>query len=247
MSPIAALGTGLSVAVFGANGGIGRALIGILQAEDSVERVFALSRVRPDNLSGKTTSIAFDLLDEKSISDAAAVIAAQGPLHLVIIATGLLHDDSGGPEKRGQDLSEANMQRLFAINTIGPTLIAKHVLPILDRDRQSVFAALSARVGSISDNRLGGWHSYRASKAALNMMLRTLSVELAYRNPRAVCVALHPGTVDTPLSKPFQSSLSSTGIFSPHQAATNLLGIIAGLSAEDTGSFIAWDGQPISY
>jgi len=228
MSPIAALGTGLSVAVFGANGGIGRALIGILQAEDSVERVYALSRVRPDNLSGKTTSIAFDLLDEKSIS-------------------GLLHDDSGAPEKRGQDLSEANMQRLFAINTIGPTLIAKHVLPILDRDRQSVFAALSARVGSISDNRLGGWHSYRASKAALNMMLRTLSVELAYRNPRAVCVALHPGTVDTPLSKPFQSSLSSTGIFSPHQAATNLLGIIAGLSAEDTGSFIAWDGQPISY
>lgn len=247
MSLIDSLGAELSVAIFGANGGIGRAMARILESEQSVKRVYALSRTQPISLSDKTTSIAFDLLDETSISDAASVISAQGPLHLAIIATGLLHDESVGPEKRSKDLSAASMQRFLAVNTIGPALIAKHMMPLLDRNQQSVLAALSARVGSISDNQLGGWHSYRASKAALNMLLRTFSIELAYRNPRAICVALHPGTVDTQLSKPFQTNLSPSNIFSPHQAATNLLGVIADLSTRDTGNFIAWDRQPISY
>ena len=151
------------------------------------------------------------------------------------------------PEKRALDLDSKSLAHLFHLNTIGPTMVAKHMLPLLDREERSVFAALSARVGSISDNRLGGWHSYRASKAALNMILRTLSVELAYKNPGAICVALHPGTVDTGLSKPFQKNVPDEKLFTPRYAATQMLSVLDSLSPQDTGGFFAWDGKPIAY
>ncbi|MBT5570249.1 MAG: SDR family NAD(P)-dependent oxidoreductase [Alphaproteobacteria bacterium] len=247
MSALEPFGTGLSVAVFGASGGIGRALTDILQSDISVERVYALSRTEPEGLGEKSTGIAFDMLDEASIAEAATVIAKAGPLHLAIIATGFLHDDTVGPEKRSQDLNSKNMEHLFRINTIGPALIAKHVFPLLAKDRRSVFAALSARVGSISDNKLGGWHCYRASKAALNMVIRTLSIEMAYRNQHSICVALHPGTVDTQLSEPFRGNLPAEKVFTPVDAATQLLEVMAGLSPKDTGGFFAWDGQKIPY
>ena len=139
------------------------------------------------------------------------------------------------------------LTHLFQVNATGPALIAKHVLPLLVRGRKSVFAALSARVGSIEDNRLGGWHSYRASKAALNMLLRSCSVELAHRNPDAVCVSLHPGTVDTRLSEPFQKSVPDNQLFSAEQSARHLLEVIDGLTPADTGGFFAWDAAPIPY
>ena len=137
------------------------------------------------------------------------------------------------------------MQRSFAVNAIGPALAAKHFLPLLAEDRKSVFAALSARVGSISDNSLGGWHAYRASKAALNMILRNLAIELARRHDKAICVGLHPGTVDTGLSSPFQGSVPPGRLFSPAEAAGHLLKVVDGLSPADSGGHFAWDGRRI--
>lgn len=236
-----------SVAVFGASGGIGQAFCQALQADETVSRVFELSRTPLGTSGPKSTQLFFDMRDERSIAIAAQEITDHGLLHLAIVATGVLHDDGVQPEKRGLDLDSAKMEHLFQVNTIGPALIAKHVLPLLDRDHRSVFAALSARVGSISDNHLGGWHSYRASKAALNMMLRTLSVELSYKNPHGICVALHPGTVDTDLSQPFQRNVADGKLFTPQYAATRMLSVLDKLSPEDSGGFFAWDGEPISY
>lgn len=239
--------TGRRVAVFGASGGLGQAFCTVLQDDPQVSELFELSRAGNTSTGAKSTGLPFDMSDEGSIQDAARVIGSDGPLHMVIVATGVLHDDEVQPEKRALDLDSKNLAHLFHHNTIGPALVAKYMLPLLDREKRSVFAALSARVGSISDNRLGGWHSYRASKAALNMILRTLSVELAYKNPGAICVALHPGTVDTGLSKPFQRNVPDEKLFTPHYAATQMLSVLNGLTPEDSGGFFAWDGKPIPY
>ena len=139
------------------------------------------------------------------------------------------------------------MLETFRINTIGPVLLAKHFLPLMRSGSKSVFVALSARVGSISDNRLGGWSSYRASKAALNMLLRTASIEHKRRHPESVIVALHPGTVDTRLSAPFQRGVPEGKLFTPAYSVERLLDVIDGLRPADTGGFFAWDGQPIEY
>jgi NAD(P)-dependent dehydrogenase (short-subunit alcohol dehydrogenase family) len=139
------------------------------------------------------------------------------------------------------------MARLFAVNTIGPALIAKHMLPKLPRDRPAVFAVLSARVGSIGDNRLGGWHGYRASKAALNMLIANLAIEMRRTHPLAVIVALHPGTVATSLSEPFQAGVAADKLFSPETSATHLLNVIDRLSPEDSGSFLAWNAERLPW
>ena len=139
------------------------------------------------------------------------------------------------------------METAFRVNTIGPALVAKHFLPLLASDAKSVFAALSARVGSIDDNELGGWYAYRASKAALNMVIKTLSIELARRNPRALCVGLHPGTVDSRLSKPFQGGVPEGKLFQPAAAARALLTVLDGLSSGDSGALFAWDGTRIPF
>jgi NAD(P)-dependent dehydrogenase (short-subunit alcohol dehydrogenase family) len=170
---------GVSV-IFGASGGIGGALVEALQAEERFEHVVAFSR---------RSSPSIDLLDEASLERAAAFAAARGELRLVIDATGFLHDDRQGPEKSWRQLDAVKLARSFALNAIGPALIMKHVLPRLPRSGKAVFATLSARVGSIGDNRLGGWYSYRASKAALNQLVRTAAVELARRSPDAICIA----------------------------------------------------------
>ena len=139
------------------------------------------------------------------------------------------------------------MATAFRLNTTGPALVAKHFLPLLARDRKAAFAALSARVGSIEDNGLGGWYAYRASKAALNMAIKTLSIELARRYPLALCVGLHPGTVDTALSKPFQAGVPQERLFSPAQSARHLLSVLDELTAEDSGKLFAWDGRRIPF
>ena len=162
------------------------------------------------------------------------------------MASGILHDDEAlRPEKTWRALDGAALERVYRINAVGPALVAKHFLPLLARDRKSVFAALSARVGSISDNHLGGWHAYRASKAALNMLLRTFAIELARRNPRAICVGLHPGTVDTGLSAPFQANVPEGKLFTPDFAAARLLEVVDRLKPDDSGKVFAWDGQLI--
>ena len=237
---------GLRVAVFGAGGGIGAALVAALLARADVETVFALSRrPGPGQPERRLVPLAFDLQDEASIAAAAAAIGA--PLDLCVIATGVLTlPDGTGPEKSWRQIDPAAMAQVFALNTIGPALIARHMLPLLPRDRRAVFAALSARVGSIGDNRLGGWHSYRASKAALNMLIRNFAIELARTHPQALCVALHPGTVATGLSGPFQRGVPAERLFTPGQAATHLLRVIEELTPADSGGCFAWDGARVA-
>jgi NAD(P)-dependent dehydrogenase (short-subunit alcohol dehydrogenase family) len=240
-------GAEMKVVVVGASGGIGRAVTGMLSESPAVVRVMACSRSGPVRMHSKVTHQLLDLEDEATIVRAADTVRAQeGALDLVFVASGFLHEDEAlRPEKSWRALDGAALERAYRINAVGPALVAKHFLPLLARDRKSVFAALSARVGSVSDNRLGGWYAYRASKAALNMLLRTLAIELARRNPGAVCVGLHPGTVDTPLSAPFQANVAKDGLFSPEFAAARLIEVLDRLTPEESGRVFAWDGRAI--
>lgn len=222
--------------VFGASGGIGGALVEAIRSAERFEYVVAFSR---------SASQSIDLLDEASLERAAAFAAHKGELRLVINATGFLHDDRQGPEKSWRQLDAVKLARSFALNAIGPALIMKHVLPRLPRQGKAVFATLSARVGSIGDNRAGGWYSYRASKAALNQLLRTAAIELRRRRPEAICVALHPGTVDTRLSKPF--SKGDLDVQSPDLAAQRLLAVVARLEPGHSGGFFDHRGNPVPW
>jgi len=222
-----------SVLIFGASGGVGAALADVREAQGKGP-VFRFSRQAGD----------FDLTDESSIARCVARATEAGPPELCIVATGLLSRAEHRPERAIRELNADWMAENFAINTIGPALIAKHVAAALPRGRRSVLALLSARVGSISDNRLGGWHSYRASKAALNMIVKGVALELARTRPEAICVALHPGTVETGLSAPFRSG-GDEGVHSPAHAANCLLDVIDRLTPADSGKCFAWDGQEI--
>lgn len=185
-----------------------------------------------------------ELTDEASIAAAAEAVDAP---RLVIVATGLLHSEGRGPEKRLADLDPAFLGEAFAVNAIGPALVMKHFAPRMPREGKAVLAVLTARVGSIADNRSGGWYGYRAAKAAANQLVRTAAIEIGARRPNAICVALHPGTVDTPLSAPFQRNVPDGKLFTPGFAASRLLSVIDGLSPADNGSFLAWDGQVIPF
>ncbi|MGB1271193.1 MAG: SDR family NAD(P)-dependent oxidoreductase [Endozoicomonas sp.] len=171
---------------------------------------------------------------------------------MVLVTTGILHTEGNHgpgvqPEKSIRDFRADQFSRVFAVNTIGPAMIARYFLPKLVTDRKSVFAVLSARVGSISDNRLGGCYAYRASKAALNMIVKSLAIETARKQRQAAVVALHPGTVDSGLSEPFQSRVPSGQLFSPEYAAGQLLSVFNGLTSKDSGCFYAWDGAHIEF
>lgn len=222
--------------VFGAGGGIGAALMDRLRAAASFRDVIGFSR---------RSAPAIDLLDETSLERAAAVAAAEGDIRLAIDATGFLHDDRQLPEKSWRDLDAAALGRAFALNAIGPALVMKHVLPRLPRTGKAVFATLSARVGSIGDNRLGGWYGYRASKAALNQLVRTAAVELRRRWPDAVCVALHPGTVETRLSAPFGTA--GLDAQTPDLAAERLLTVVDGLGPGQSGGFFDHRGDVVPW
>ena len=231
--------------VIGATGGLGRAFTQHILQDPKNGAVFAASR-NPEAVQG-LQSISMDITQEVSIRDAIAQATIDGPLHLVIIATGLLHQDAAiQPEKTWRHLDADTLARVFQINTIGPALIAKHALPALDRSNRSIFAALSARVGSISDNRLGGWHSYRASKSALNQIIRTCSIELARKNKSALCVGLHPGTVDTKLSDPFQGNVPDGKLFTPDYSAQSLLSVLDELDSQESGQCFDWAGAIIN-
>jgi len=237
----------MNVLVVGASGGIGQALTMRLARSSAVGQIMAYNRSRPAPRHPKIRHQWVDLTDEATIASAAEAVGAQEmALDLVFVASGILHDGEAlRPEKTWRALEGAALERVYQVNAIGPALVAKHFLPLLARDRKSVFAALSARVGSISNNQLGGWHAYRASKAALNMLLRTFAIELAWRNPRAVCVGLHPGTVYSRLSAPFQANVPEGKLFTPGFAASRLLDVLDRLTPEDSGKVFAWDGEMI--
>lgn len=228
-------GAGVAI-VFGAGGGIGSALLKILSESKRYEAVLGFSRA---------TSPAIDLLDEASLAGAAQFAAARGELRLAIDATGFLHDANQLPEKSWRELDAAKLARAFALNAIGPALLMKHFLPLLPRHGKSAFVSLSARVGSIGDNRLGGWYAYRASKAALNQLVRTAAIELARRSPEALCIALHPGTVATPLSAPFATA--GLKVQTPLNAAKHMLSVVDQLSAGSSGRFFDWRGLEIPW
>ena len=218
--------------IFGARGGIGAAFAAALAPRCDVT---ALSRAD------------VDICDEAALAAWAEKIRQTGPLHLVINATGLLHDEAANlqPEKALKQITADAMARVLAVNTIGPALIAKYFLPLMAREEKAVMAHLSARVGSISDNRMGGWTSYRAAKAAQNMVVKNAAIETARRDKQKIIIGLHPGTVDTNLSAPFQGNVVADKLFSPAQSAAYLLHVIDGLGAEDSGKVFAWDGQEV--
>jgi NAD(P)-dependent dehydrogenase (short-subunit alcohol dehydrogenase family) len=221
--------------VSGASGGVGAALAQALRARGGFDEVVALSR---------TGAPSFDVTDEASVAAAAQALAGRD-VRLVLDATGFLHGDGFQPEKSLRQLDPAHMLRSFAVNAMGPALMMKHFLPLAPREGRFVFATLSARVGSIGDNHLGGWHSYRASKAALNQFMRTAAVELKRTRPEAVCVCLHPGTVDTRMSAAF--SKSGLDVRPPEVAAADLLRVIDGLAPQHNGGFFDYKGEAVPW
>ena len=226
-------------------GGIGSALVRRLVDDGCHDEVYALTRRPPAELEGGPVRHGrIDVADPASIAAAAGAVG--GPLDLVIVATGLLHERDRRPERSLADLDADWLTRTFQVNAIGPALVLRQFAPLLATDRRAAFAVLSARVGSISDNRLGGWYGYRASKAALNMIVRTAAIELARTRPEAICVGLHPGTVDTELSRPFQRAVPPERLFTAAFAADRVLAVLSGLAPETTGRCFAWDGKPIA-
>lgn len=234
----------MRIAVIGSSGALGRAFISELVARDEVEHIYAFSRSEVAFSSGKVMSGHIDYEDETSIERAAA---QAGMVDRVIVATGVLHDDALQPEKALRELTAENMHALYMANTVGPMLVAKHFMPKFSRHSKAIFAAISARVSSIGDNRLGGWYSYRASKTALNMLLKNASIEMKRTHPESIIVGLHPGTVDSDLSKPFQRHVPEGKLFTPDYSAQQMLAVLEGLSAEDSGNLYAYDGTRIEW
>lgn len=240
--------------VQGASRGIGLGFVRALLASGRFERVFATCR-RPDEASdldaiddSKLEILALDVTDPASIEQAAATVRETGlRLRLLLNVAGVLHDDRASPEKRLEDLDAEAMAHVFAVNAIGPALVVKSFRSCLAREGRAVVAALSARVGSIGDNRLGGWYSYRASKSALNQLMHTAAIELRRRNRNAVVALLHPGTTDTGLSSPFQANVPEDKLFSVDYACGRMLEVIDGLDEASSGAFHAWDGRPIEW
>jgi NAD(P)-dependent dehydrogenase (short-subunit alcohol dehydrogenase family) len=225
---------GYRALVIGASGGIGAALVERLSADPQCASVDALHR---------SSTIPIDFADEDSIAAAAKGLGGDGPYHLVVNAVGLLHTQAFKPEKKLGDLNAAQMMETFRINAFGPALVLRHFAPLLHAER-SLMTFLSAKVGSIGDNRLGGWYSYRASKAALNMIVKTAAIELARTKPGAVVVAMHPGTVDTGLSRPFGGERLGRP---PSVAAREMLDVMSRLGPQDSGSFLAYDGTRLPW
>lgn len=234
-----------NIVVIGSSGAIGSALVDRLSIKYPHARVYAFSRRASEFSQPNVHWLEIDYDSEESIAGASQKVWQGGVLSLVIVATGLLHGQDLMPEKSLRDLSFKQFERLFFANAALPAMIAKHFLPLMDKSERSVFAAISARVGSISDNRLGGWYAYRASKAALNMLLKNAAIEMAWRSEHHIVIGLHPGTVDSSLSRPFQKGLQQGQLFSPEYSASCLVNVLESVKAADSGKVFAWDGSEV--
>ena len=240
-----------TVLVVGASRGIGLGFVRHLLADDRIIRVYATYRspeTAEELLSLKTlphlVCLPMDATQEAAIAQQATHIQAEcNQLDLVINCVGTLHSDTVQPEKSLRQIDAVQLLQYFQVNSIPTALLAKHLQPLLKKSPQSVFTTISAKIGSIEDNRLGGWYGYRASKAALNMFLKTIAIEFSRKNPHTIVVALHPGTTDTRLSQPFQRNVPPAKLFSVDRTVHQLLTIIDGLTQANTGSFFSWDGS----
>lgn len=218
------------VLIIGASGGVGSALRAAF--EDRGDQVTGLSR----SVDG------LDLTDDASVEKHLG--AQEGPFDVILVASGALEIDGAEPEKTVKSISRKAMMDQFALNAVGPALVLRHAPDLLPRDKPCVFAVLSGRVGSIGDNKIGGWISYRSAKAAVNQIVHTAAIELARSHKHSICVALHPGTVKTPFTEKY---LARHPAVEPSEAAQNLLSVIDGLTAEDTGNFFDWAGKPVAW
>ena len=235
-----------NVAVIGSSGAIGNAVSKILLDDESVDSVYNFSRSASPNISDKEHRIYIDIEIEQSIKDAVEKIPPDIKFDLIFVATGILHNDKDVyPEKSIRDISADRFKKVLMINTVGPALVGKYFIPFLNKENKNVFAFLSARVGSISDNKLGGWYSYRASKTALNQIVKNFSIEIKRSNPNSIFIGLQPGTVKSNLSKPFEKNVQSENLFTPDYSAAKLLEVIDALTSDDSGKLYAWNGEEI--
>ena len=233
------------VAVIGSSGAIGSAFVDHYINDLSINSIFSFSRSSIGIDNNKVKHFSIDIENESSIENAAKSVEETN-FDEIIIASGLLHTNEFGPEKSIKDLKADNILKVLNVNTVGPAIIGKYFLPLLNKDNKSVMAFLSARVGSISENKLGGWYSYRASKSALNQVIKTFSIELKRTNPKAIIIGLQPGTVDSELSAPFKRSVSNNKLFSAEYSVSQLLGVIERADESSSGNLISWDGEIIS-
>jgi len=233
-----------NIAIIGSSGSIGSALLKALYEQDPQANLYGFSRSAVEN-TDHFQQVYVDYQDEESIALAAQKACASGPLDLVIVATGILHQGDLLPEKSAKEINASQMARVLEANTIFPALVAKHFLPKMQKKTPATFAALSARVGSISDNHLGGWYAYRASKAALNMTIKNLAIEYGRFYKALKIVSLHPGTVQSTLSKPYSGHVAPEKYFTPEDAAGKLLNVLEHLQFEDSGKCFAWDQSEI--
>lgn len=232
--------------IFGSGGAIGSAMVENLSQNSEIDKIIAFSSSGKEFASDKVISKKIDINNEDSIANCAKEIKELKPQY-AIVATGFLHDEEIMPEKSMRELNKEKFEKLYAINAIAPAIIAKYFLPIMDHENGANFAAISARVGSISDNHLGGWYSYRASKAALNMILKNLAIETARKYKKSAIIGLHPGTVDSSLSKPFQGAVAKEKLFTAEFSAKKLLEIALNASQKQSGKIFAYDGKEIEY
>lgn len=249
----------LSAVVQGASRGIGLALVEELLTLPGVNKVYACCRhpesaenlkILSEKQADRLEIVKIELEDESTMQDFANRLKQEKQkLKLLINVSGLLHDAKKGikPEKKIEDLELDAMRAIFEINTFSPFLLIKHLFPLFKHTEPSVIANISAKVGSISDNRLGGWYSYRASKAAQNMLTKNLSIELSRRSKNTIAVAIHPGTVDTLLSKPFQGGVPAEKLFSVQRAARQIITKLLKLELDDNGKFFSWDGSELPW
>lgn len=248
-SPLNFSNDSVDAIVIGGNGGIGQALVKKLSQLDNINSVYCCSRKKPIELPSKASWVHFDITNETLIIKASEVIEKLSQnVRLIIIASGILSDKFlNMPEKSLKDINSDYFFEIFKINTLGPILTAKHFTSLFEKQGKTIMCILSARVGSIEDNNLGGWYSYRSSKSAVNMMTKTLSIEMRRKNKDSITAVIHPGTVDTELSKPFQSSVPKNRLFTTHQAANSILSVIGRWDNDSNGGFFAWDGQTIPF
>ncbi len=244
--------------VVGASGGIGLGFVKYFLTNSphgGPAQVFATYRRWNSDLADlqqkfpdRLHCLPLDLSEEAQIADLAKTLGESIPrLDYVVNCVGLLHTPDWQPEKSLRHLNGDRLQQYFAVNSIGPVLLAKYLLPLLRHPDPSIFATLSAKVGSIGDNSLGGWYGYRASKAALNMFLKTTAIEYKRVAPQAIIVMLHPGTTDTGLSLPFQKNVPPEKLFSVERTVGQLMAVIQGLTPADSGEFFSWDGSRLPW